>query len=107
MVDTYPDHDASFELFYVTVPMKEDYCPSQGTRRSRKPLLLPTDGDIRNQASKEGMKDTFLSDVGYQDDSCSREYEPELKPCCHLFDNEKGIVWSPNAAYNADLSCFT
>ena len=87
--------------------MKEGHFLLQDRQRSRKPLLLPSHREPKIQAYRVGLHDTCLSDIECEDDGCSRKCEIEVMPSCHLLDSEKGIVWSPNAAYNADLSCFT
>lgn len=81
------------------------YLLMQSLKRSRKPLLLPRNTEIKISAYKGELQESCLSDC--DDGSCTADCEAEQMPCRQLFDSEKGIVWSPNAAYNADLSCFT
>lgn len=81
------------------------YLLLQGLKRSRKPLLLPRNTEIKISAYKGELQESCLSDC--DDGSFTADCEAEQMPCRQLFDSEKGIVWSPNAAYNADLSCFT
>lgn len=79
----------------------------QEARRCRKPLLLPVDRQAKTPECKEDIHSACLLNDAFEDDSCSGSFDSEQMPCCQLIDSEKGIVWSPNATYNADLSCFT